>query len=163
MGRFIFTYEGEIFEGPEKSITLEVGEDISLNDLLNEIQNFLRSAGYYFGENSYLDIVTPDKFEQPEVNDLKEWRETNWTSNKEDNIDGPTEFAFNGLKENDFPEIKLDPETQVKVNQMVEDLNKGLYKGEQFMPAKVGLKGHGKGRCKLGSKKRKARNKNRNA
>ena len=130
MGRFIFTYEGEIFEGPEKSITLEVGEDISLNDLLNEIQNFLRSAGYYFGENSYLDIVTPDKFEQPEVNDLKEWRETNWTSNKEDNIDGPTEFAFNGLKENDFPEIKLDPETQVKVNQMVEDLNKGLYKGE---------------------------------
>jgi hypothetical protein len=25
------------------------------------------------------------------------------------------------------------------------------------MPAKVGLKGHGKGRCKLGSKKRAAR------
>ena len=31
------------------------------------------------------------------------------------------------------------------------------------MPAKVGLKGHGKGRCKLGSKKRKARNRNRNS
>ena len=27
------------------------------------------------------------------------------------------------------------------------------------MPAKVGLKGHGKGRCKLGSKKRLARRK----
>lgn len=27
------------------------------------------------------------------------------------------------------------------------------------MPAKVGLKGHGKGRCKLGSKKRQARRK----
>ena len=26
------------------------------------------------------------------------------------------------------------------------------------MPAKVGLKGHGKGRCKVGSKKRRARN-----
>jgi hypothetical protein len=31
------------------------------------------------------------------------------------------------------------------------------------MPAKVGLKGHGKGRCKLGSKKRKARRRNRDA
>ena len=72
MGRFIFTYEGEIFEGPEKSITLEVGEGISRDDLLNEIQNFLRSAGYYFSENSYLDIVTPDEFDLPEVNDFEE-------------------------------------------------------------------------------------------
>ncbi len=31
------------------------------------------------------------------------------------------------------------------------------------MPGKVGLKGHGKGRCKLGSKKRKARRRNRSS
>ena len=121
MGRFIFTYEGEIFDGPDKSITVEVGDNVSLDDLLNEIQNFLRSAGYYFSENSYLDIVTPDKWEQPEINDLKEWRETNWVSKPEEDlfwqkegqqwqtngwdetgIDGPTEFAFNGISEKDF-------------------------------------------------------------
>jgi hypothetical protein len=31
------------------------------------------------------------------------------------------------------------------------------------MPAKTGIKGYGKGRAKLGSKKRKARRRNRNA
>jgi hypothetical protein len=31
------------------------------------------------------------------------------------------------------------------------------------MPAKVGVKGHGKGRCKVGSKKRRARRLRKNA
>ena len=159
MGRFIFTYEGELFEGPEKSITLEVGEGVSRDDLLNEIQNFLRSAGYYFSENSYLDIVTPDEFEQPELNEWRKknwtqekWVESNWIQKSEDDvfpqkdgqqwqsngwdtpddgqIDGPTEFAFNGIKEKDFPEIKLDLDIQAEVNKMVDEMNKGFYKRE---------------------------------
>jgi hypothetical protein len=125
MGRFIFTYEGEIFDGPDKSITLEVGEDVCLDDLLNEIQNFLRCAGYYFDDYSYLDLVSRDKKEQPEVND---WTEEEWVAeSKEDlfwqkdgqqwqsngwehepDVDGPTEFAFNGTSEKDFDVVGSD-------------------------------------------------------
>ena len=161
MGRFIFTYETDLNNTTQKSVTLEVGDsDITLTELLAEIQNFLRSAGYFFADKEILEVGTErdwswDKEEgQPEINDLKEWRETNWISKKEEDpfwqkdgqqwqkngwdetgIDGPIEFSFNGIKEKDFPdpEIKLDPDTQVQVNKMVEEMNRNLdsyYKGE---------------------------------
>lgn len=153
MGRFIFTYETDLNDTTQKSVTIEVGDsDITLTELLAEIQNFLRSAGYFFADKEILEVGIErdwswDKEEgQPEVNDLKEWRETNWISRKEDDIDGPTEFAFNGLKSSDFdppggnggaepqvPEIKLDLDTQAQVNKMIEEMNRNLdtyYKRE---------------------------------
>jgi hypothetical protein len=84
----------------------------------------LRSSGYFFDDDySYLDLVSRDPREQPEVNDCAEddWAETNWISKKENDmfpqkegqqwqtngwddnsVDGPTEFRFNGISEKDL-------------------------------------------------------------
>lgn len=111
-GLFTFRYE----DG-DKTLTIEVGGGQHLSHMLNEIKLFLQASGYGFHANEDLEVVDnsySDDAQRADWDgaDLDGWDEEEkenwqapgqqWQTNGWSEVDGPTEFAFNGTKESDF-------------------------------------------------------------
>lgn len=127
-GLFMFRYE----EG-DKTVTFEVGGGQHLSHMLNEIKLFLQASGYGFHANEDLEVVD-NSYSNDEQRD--EWADTDldgwdeeekdphwqapgqqWQTNGWDEVDGPTEFAFNGTKESDFNfDSFKDPKKGIRVD-----------------------------------------------
>lgn len=48
-----------------ESIEMKVGEEVSLPDLLEAFEGFLKACGYHIPEGSYIDVVSMDEDAQP--------------------------------------------------------------------------------------------------
>jgi len=119
MGKYTFIYEGELLDGPQKTVTLELGEyNLDRDTVLAELRDFLLATGFYFSEREILDVRDCDsdsdwvKYDQ-ENNKLDGW--------ENENDDGQASFEFqqglNGVKDSDF----VSPTTSVSERAIYND------------------------------------------
>lgn len=66
MSKMIFEYQGVLSnnafydKNSTKSIVMELSDDnLTISEILNEFQNFLRASGYYFDNGAELSVVNP--------------------------------------------------------------------------------------------------------
>lgn len=85
MSKMKFEFQGALSNGAfydknsTKSIVMELNDDnLTIPEILNEFQNFLRAAGYYFDDSAELSVVNPkDDWES-------EWTTDGWDDRTED-------------------------------------------------------------------------------
>jgi hypothetical protein len=117
-----YRYEGVYtfrYENGDKTVTVEVGGEKTLPVLLEEIQYFLQACGYSFHLNEHIEVVDNsysndeqrDEWADADLDGWGEEKDPHWQADgqqwqtngwDETDVDGPTEFAFNGTKESDF-------------------------------------------------------------
>lgn len=110
-----YRYEGVYtfrYENGDKTVTVEVGGEKTLPVMLEEIQYFLQACGYSFHLNEHIEVVDNSYSDEWADADLDSWEEEKdphwqadgqqWQTNGWAEVDGPTEFGFNGTKESDF-------------------------------------------------------------
>lgn len=111
----VFTFR---YEDGDKTVSFEVAGGQHLSHMLNEIKLFLQASGYGFHANEDLEVVDNSYSNDAQRDewadaDLDSWDEEEkdphwqapgqqWQTNGWAEVDGPTEFAFNGIKESDF-------------------------------------------------------------
>jgi hypothetical protein len=111
MGKYTFIYEGEVFDGPQKTVTLELGEDnLDRETVLAELQGFLVATGFYFGEREILDVRDYELRHEKDDDLFWQARNQQWENNgwENENDDGQASFEFeqglNGTRESDIQE-----------------------------------------------------------
>ena len=188
MPSFKFEYNGKVSNGKvfdqdsKKKVAVELeDDDFTVYELLEEFMNFLQGVGYRFDISERLDVVKDEEETlSPALDDeedeilvpvvapapspvlVEEVAPAPVTeAAPEPEVVKPVEPKT--ISEEELAaEIERIRPTMLGVSEEALKLiaqNNLSSKVEQFMPAKTGTKRHGKGRAKLGSKKRAARRK----